>query len=143
MPLERSRVIPIGWEAHHRPVAESTQTAWCRITRDGTGPGTWNESKNQYDPPPRETVYGQLSCRIQELSLPQRQQTGQQQVSSRDYRISVLITALAVLVGDVVEVTGGDATLDPSLIGRPLVVTDIQRGSLTWQRDLIAIDNLG
>lgn len=143
MPLQGSRVIPAGWEAHHRPVAEGTQTAWCRITRAGAGEGTWNPTKKQYDPPPRETVYENLSCRVQELALPQVQEAGQQYVSSRDYRVSVPIAALAVLVEDEVEVTGGDPSLDASLVGRPLTITDIQRGSLTWERDLICIDKLG
>lgn len=143
MPLERSRVIPVGWEAHHRPVAEGTMTAKCRITRASTSNGTWNDATNQYDPPAREVVYETLACRVQELSLPQVQETGQQRVSSRDYRVSLPITALAVLVDDVLEVLGGDDTLDASLVDRPLVITDIQRGSLTWQRDVICIDNLG
>lgn len=143
MPRPNTRVIPAGWEAHHRPTAEQTMTARCRITRDGTGQGTWNDATKQYDPPPRQVVYETLACRVQELSLPQVQEAGQQRVPSRDYRVVVPITAAAVLVHDQVEVTGGDPTLDPSLIGRPLVITDIQRGSLTWERDLVAIDSLG
>ena len=118
-------------------------TAKCRITRASTSNGTWNDATNQYDPPAREVVYETLACRVQELSLPQVQETGQQRVSSRDYRVSLPITALAVLVDDVLEVLGGDDTLDASLVDRPLVITDIQRGSLTWQRDVICIDNLG
>lgn len=143
MPLEGSRVIPAGWEGHHRPVAEATMTAKCRITRAGTGPGTWNPSSNQYDPPAREVVYETLGCRVQELSLPQVQEAGQQRVSSRDYRVSLPIAAVAVLVDDVIEVISGDATLDASLVGRPLVITDVQRGSLMWERDVICIDTLG
>jgi hypothetical protein len=143
MPRPGSRVIPVGWEAHHRPVAEGTMTARCRITRAGAGQGTWNDTTKQYDPPTRQVVYETLACRVQELSMPRVQEAGQQRVSSRDYRVVVPITAAAVLINDWVEVTGGDPTLDPSLIGRHLVITDVQRGSLTWERDLVAIDNLG
>lgn len=143
MPFPGSRVIPAGWEAHHRPVAESTQTARCQITRAGTGPGTWNPATNEFDPPQRQVIYPDLSCRVQQLNQPQVSSTGQQQVSTHDYRVSVPIAAAAVLLDDRVEITGGDTTLDPTLIGRPLVVTDVQRGSLTWERDLICIDNLG
>jgi hypothetical protein len=118
-------------------------TARCRITRAGSGEGTWNPDRNEYDPPARQVVYETLPCRVQELSLPQTQEAGQQRVPSRDYRVVVPISAGAVLINDWAEITGGDPALDPSLVGRHLVITDIQRGSLTWERDLVAIDNLG
>lgn len=145
MPLENSRVIPAGWEAHHRPVAEATFTARCRITRTGAGQGTWNESRKQYDPPARVTVYETLPCRVQQLTLPNVYDTALQKVSTHDYRVSVPIAVAAVLIDDWIEIVGGDDTLDQTLLDpdRHLVITDVQRGSLMWERDLIAIDNLG
>lgn len=145
MPLDGSRVIPAGWEAHHRPVAESTFTARCRITRAGSGQGTWNESRKQYDPPAREVVYETLPCRVQQLTLPNVYDSALQKVSTHDYRVSVPISAVAVLLDDWIEIVSGDDTLDPTLLddGRHLTITDVQRGSLMWERDLVAIDNLG
>jgi hypothetical protein len=35
-----------------------------------------------------------------------------------------------------------DTANDPTLVGRELRVTDIQRGSLLFQRDVVATDNL-
>lgn len=146
MPRPGSRVIPAGWQSHHRPVVEGTWTAWCTIDGPGTGEGTWNDETNQYDPPGRVILHTQVPCRVQQHTLPQAADVGTQQVSSHDYLVVVPISITDAAVDQRVTVTGSrdqDDPVDPSLIGRPLVITDVQRGSLTWERDLIAIDNLG
>jgi hypothetical protein len=146
MPFPGSRVIPAGWQTHHRPVVEGTWTAWCTIDAPGTGQGTWNDETKQYDPPARVVLHVQVPCRVQQLTQPQAADVGTQQVSSHDYLIVVPASITDAAVDHHVTLTGSrDQTdpVDPSLIGRPLVVTDVQRGSLLWERDLIAIDNLG
>ena len=146
MPLDGSRVIPVGWQAHHRPVVEGTWTALCTIDKAGEGQGEWNTETNEYDPPARVVLHTLVPCRVQQHTLPQASDVGTQKVSSHDYLVVVPIEIADVEVDHEVTVTGSrDAQdpVDPSLIGRPLVITDVQRGSLMWERDLIAIDNLG
>lgn len=146
MPLDGSRVIPSGWQKHHRPVVEGTWTAWCTIDTVGEGPGEWNDETNEYDPPARVVLHTQVPCRVQQHTLPQASDVGTQRVSSHDYLVVVPIEIADAEVDQQVTVTGSRDTsdpVDPSLIGRPLVITDVQRGSLMWERDLIAIDNLG
>lgn len=146
MPRPGSQVVPAGWQKHHRPVAEGTWTAWCTIDTAGEGAGTWNAATNEYDPPARIVLHTQVPCRVQQHTLPQASDVGTQQVSSHDYLVVVPVEITDAEVDQQVTVTGSrDATdpVDPSLIGRPLVITDVQRGSLIWERDLIAIDNLG
>lgn len=143
MPFPSSRVTPAAWEAHHRPVAEGTFTARCTIDAAGEGPGTWNDTTNEYDPPARIVLHTNVPCRVQQQKQPQVSDVGTQQVTTHDYLVCVPISITDAAEGQCVTVNGGDSTLDPSLIGRPLVVTDVQRGSLLWERDLICIDNLG
>jgi hypothetical protein len=140
-----STVIPPGWEAHHRPTAEGTFTALCEISADPVGQGPWNDDIGDYDPAPRVVLYSNLPCRVQELRQPQEARTGDQRVTSHDYLVPVPASTTNVAVGHQIKVTGflrtGEG--DPSLLGRPLVVTDVQRGSTIFQRDLICIDHLG
>jgi hypothetical protein len=145
MPLPGTRAFPTGWEAHHRPTAEATFTALCEITADPVGQGPWNPDTGTYDPAPRVVLHTGVPCRVQELRQPQEARTGEQRVTSHDYLVPVPASIANVAVGHQVKVTGfTDPTGgDPSLLGRPLVVTDVQRGSVIWERDLICIDNLG
>lgn len=144
MPVPGSRVIPTGWEQHHRPVAEGTFTAICRIDKAGAGQGTWNPTTSTYDPPARILLHDNEPCRVQELKQPTVSEVGHQQVTAQHYQVSVRSAITDVEPDHHVTVIGGlDPTLDPSLIGRPLVITTVQRGSVIWERDLLAIDNLG
>lgn len=146
MPFPNSRVIPAGWQTYHRPVAEGTWTALCTIDAPGVGPGTWNPVTMQNDPPARIVLHTNVPCRVQQHTLPQAADVGTQQVSSHDYLVVVPVTITDVAVDHCVTVTGSRDQMDPvdpSLIGRLLVITDVQRGSLLWERDLVAIDNLG
>lgn len=142
MPLEGSRVIPAGWVEHHRPVAEATFVGAKIRLRDPAGDtqGEWDDDTGTY-PTVKATPYFDGPCRVQQQKQPQVGSTGQQRITSHDYLIAVPITVTTVAVGHVGEVYECDA--DPSLVGRPLKVTDVLRGSLAWERDLIAIDQLG
>jgi hypothetical protein len=136
MPRPGSRVIAAGWEAHHRPVAESTFTAIITFKRpDGApvfDPDTGTTTQ------PTVTVYSG-PCRIQELQREHTTIDPAQRITIRRYQVSLTIQATGLRLDDVGTV---DAANDPSLIGRGLRVIDVQRGSLTFQRDLIVTDNL-
>lgn len=79
-------------------------------------------------------------CRAQQQKQPQVGTTGGQRVSTHDYLITVPAAVIQAKVGHLGEIY---ECSDPSLIGRRLKVTDVQRGSLIWERDLICIDDLG
>lgn len=137
MPLEGSRVIPSGWEAHHRPVLETTWTATVTFRRlTGTpvhDPATGSTSQES-------TVVYAGPCRIQnnETTSAGSMVAGAQKITSHDYQVSGPVE-MNLKVDDVGTV---DSANDPTLVGRELTVTDVQRGSLLFQRDVICTDNL-
>lgn len=134
-----STVIHPAWEQHHRPAAESVQTAEAALTRPDP------DAPPVFDPDTGSTTRAVLTvytgaCRLQALDVGDNAAlTGEQQVTSHTYRVSLPYTADPA-VGDTLTVT---ASSDPTLVGRMLRVTDVTRGSLVWQRDLIATDDLG
>lgn len=141
--LPNHRVIPAGWQAAHRPTAESTMTGVCRIhTADGPP-----EYPSQ-TPTPGALYADGVPCRIQQQVGERDAEAATQQVHTRDY----LVTVPLALFPDVpVTDTGPYLTLtgylpghdgDPTLVGRALKVTSIQRGTLLWERDLVCTDDL-
>jgi hypothetical protein len=141
MPRPGSQVIPAGWSAHHQPVAEGTMTARCTIDRAGDGPPVWNDDTGAYDPIPRVVLHADVPCRIQQWKQPLVADVGQQELTTHHYLIPVPVYITDVAVGQQVLVTTNPD--DPSLVGRRLDITDVQRGSLAWERDLVCLDHLG
>lgn len=142
MPFPGSRVIPNGWSAHHRPVAEGTMTARVRFRDPAQDTkGEFDDSNGKF-PTTKATPYLDTACRAQQQKQPQVATTGQQKISTHDYLIAVPIdgtsTVRAGHIGVIYECPD-----DPTLIGRELRITDVQRGSLMWERDLICTDHLG
>lgn len=142
MPFPRTRVIPVGWAKHHRPAAEGTMTARVRFRdpeQDEEGPF---DNSTGTRPVVKADPYLDTWCRAQQQKQPQVATTGEQRVSTHDYLIAVPIAGTTVLaVGHVGVIY--ECPDDPSLVGREIKVTDVQRGSLMWERDLICIDHLG
>jgi hypothetical protein len=136
MPRPGSRVIPGGWEAHHRPVAEATFTAAITFKRPNGAP-VFDSTKGETTQP-TVTIYSG-SCRIQELPREHTTIAAAERITWRRYRVSLTIAATGLRLDDVGTV---DAANDPSLIGRGLRVIDVERGSLTFQRDLTCTDDL-
>lgn len=137
MGLNRTTIIPPGWEAHHRPVARSTMTGECRVIRPGA-PGGYPD----FEPAP-ETVLVETVCRVQQQNRPGRVNAEGQLVDSRDYLVT--IPADAWPAGTVVDDTGPILVVDgyrpghagdPDLIGRHLHVEQVLHGTLRWERDL-------
>lgn len=117
-------------------------TAVCTIRLPGAVQGPWNATTGQYTSTPHAPYYTG-PCRVQQLHQPNEVSAGEQRVSTHDYLVPVPAAVTAVELGHILTVTAGGPDLDPSLIGRLLTVTDIQRGSLTWERDLTCTDDLG
>ena len=140
MPFPGSKVIPSGWSAHHQPVAEGTMTGACTI-RDpkATVTGPFDPDTGTFPKAPAPPYYTG-ACRAQQQRQPQEATTGGEEITTHDYLVPVPASVTGVKLGHVVKIT---AAVDASLVGRVLQVTDIQRGSEIWERDLICIDHLG
>lgn len=83
-------------------------------------------------------------CRVQELNASGRAVPTDQPVFERDYLVSIPIDGAPEIRageqdGDYGKVTDCE---DPLLIGRILNVTDVQHGSLMFERDIICTDTL-
>ena len=133
-------VIPPGWEAHHKPVADGTRTAEVEVWTGPSGP-EW-----VWDPDTKDEVrdHGTLitagTARIQRLQTESETTAGEQDVTTRRYLVT-LDREIGPGLTDRSHIhvtTSGD----PLLNGRWLAVLDIQGGSLRWERDLICEDNL-
>lgn len=139
MPLPGTRIFPSGWSEHHRPSTETALTSTCRITREGSGAGT-SEPDGSWTPPARTSIYTG-PCRVAAKgtvagSAENRVVSGERQITERDYLVQILDSAAEIQVGDIVEITENEA--DPAMTGLRFRVTDIQFGSQSWLRDLIA-----
>lgn len=131
-----SRVIPAGWEEHHRPVLATTRTATITFRRI-SGPPVHDPATGSTDQP-RAVVFSG-PCRIQEHQLNVHSTVaGAELITTHTYHVSLSVEA-DLRQNDIGTV---DASDDPTFVGRELRVNDIQRGSLLFQRDVICIDDL-
>ncbi|MDI3330700.1 MAG: DUF6093 family protein [Micrococcus sp.] len=141
--LPNHQAIPAGWADHHRPVAVSTMTGICKVNGPD-GPPVWPSET----PSPGETYAIDVPCRVQQQVGEQTVEAAAQQVSTKDYLVTLPLDAFPDLPvtdeGPYVTVTGYKPGHDgdPTLIGRRLKVTSVQRGTLVWERDLICTDDL-
>lgn len=126
-----TQVIPTGWEAGHRPVADKTHRAATVQLRH---PGT----RQAFDPDTEQMVevpnepYWTGPARIQALDTRDqvRITAGDRDVVIR-YDVSITADALPA-VNDLVTVTEID---DAQLGGRTLLVAQITGGSLRFERN--------
>ncbi|MEO9246463.1 DUF6093 family protein [Citricoccus nitrophenolicus] len=143
MGLPNHQVIPPHWQDHHRPVAESTMTALCRV-HGPDGPPVWPD----VTPSPGPVYAADVPCRVQQQVGEQSAEAATQEVHTRDYLVTVPLSRFPDLPvtdsGPYITVTGYKPGHegDPHLIGRRLKVNSIQRGSLVWERDLVCTDDL-
>lgn len=144
MPIPGYKVIPDGWAAHHRPVANSTMTYLCDIYLPGGAapypePAGWDGLK---------LLKADVPCRVQELNRPTATTTVEQPTRVRDYLVTLPLDGLPdIPVGERGAILKNfrpksPADADPQLAKRTLRAIDIQHGSLMWERDLICTDNL-
>jgi len=141
MPFPGTRVIPPGWDAHHRPVAEGAQTSTGRAYRfNSTGVFNNATGKTEYfDPVP---VYGTAETaapmRIVRDGVDTRVVIGEREVIQRSYIVTLPASAAEILVNDMVV---AETASDPLLPGLKLYVRDVRYGSQVWERDLVC-DNV-
>lgn len=121
------------------PVANATMTVRCLIH----GPdlkGVRDRVTNITPPPTPGPLKFSGAARVQRLNREQEQANAGQQVTIADYLIAIQFDANGIQPDDIVTIAQAS---DTDLTGRRLTVTGVMKGSLRWQRDLLAIDNLG
>lgn len=139
--LPGTRVIPKGWEAHHRPVAESTMTGRADLFSTGA-PAEYG----QWDTPTSTALAQDIPVRVQRMKGNDRLDTPGELVDVRQLLVTMPLDrwprGLTVTdAGPYLVVTGyapGHAG-DPDLVGRRLRVTGAMRGTLVWERDLTCV----
>lgn len=130
-PLRNSRVIPVAWAEHHRPVANGTMTEPCTIRRISAGPPPYPKPVG-WD---TGTQVHAALCRVQELKREGGSVPGEQPTTERQYLITIpVVDAPAFRSGE-----RGDVV---HALGRQFRIASIMAGSLLWELDLICIDNL-
>jgi len=138
MPLEDSRVVPVGWEAHHRPVLATTRTATITFRR-ASGPAVFDPATGSTSQPKTVVFTGQVRLQHHEIGTASATVAGAEKVTAHRYQVSGPVE-MDLLTDDVGTV---DDCNDPTLVGRELRVVDLQRGSLLFERTVLCIDNLG
>lgn len=141
MPFPGTSVIPGGWDAHHRLVAEGAQTSTGRVYRYNSE-GVFNDATGKtayHDPDP---VYGTAEegapMRIVRDGVDTTILIGEREVIKRSYIVTLPAAAPEILVNDMVV---AEAASDPLLPGKELYVRDVRFGSQVWERDLVC-DNV-
>lgn len=125
-----TRVIPPGWEAGHRPVADKThRAATIQLRHPGTTQA-WSDADQEMVEVPLDP-YWTGPARVTALAT-----RDQVKITAGDrevvIRYDVAVTAdVAPAIDDLVTVTEVD---DPHLLDRSLLVAQITGGSLQFER---------
>lgn len=130
--MPRGKVIPGGWAAYHRPVANGTMTATLTIYAPDTS--TYDEDARM-NVPSNGTERWSGKGRIQQHNFESNFIVGGQEIRSRAYLVAVDAEVNNVEVNDVVRVSSLN---DQDLF--EMVVMSVEKGSERFQRDLICLD---
>jgi hypothetical protein len=134
MPLPNTQVIPDNWEAWHEPVVIGTMTGAVRVLRPdftGTRDGTTGR-----------TVFAQPTLIYEGPARVQKRDIGEANIKMAADRIATLSPYLVVVGKACPLVMVRDRVLilaaggDPDAVGVMLDVTDVSRGTLTFERDI-------
>lgn len=138
----RRTIITAAWSAHHRPIVAGTRTATVTLRRPGGTPGAFDPVTGTRPSTPFPPYYTG-AARVQVLPAAEQDQlTGEQEVSTLGYAVTLDHEVAGVQVDDLCTVITVDDNGDAELIGRALVVEAIQRGSLHWERRLLCTDDM-
>lgn len=136
MPFPGSRVIPAGWAEHHLPVLVTTRTAVVTFRRF-SGPPVHDPVTGSTSRPTAVVCSGTFRIQAYQTNA-QNTDAAAQRITTHAYQLSGAVD-VDLKVDDVGTV---DVCADSTLVGRELRVTDIQRGSLLFERTFTATDNL-
>lgn len=137
MPFPGSRVVPPGWEEHHRPVLATTWTATITFRRF-SGPPAFDPVTGSTSRPKTVVYSGPVRLQHHEVGTAGSTVAGAEQITTHRYQVSGPVE-MDLEKDDVGTV---DTANDPTMVGRELLVLDIQRGSLLFERDVICTENL-
>lgn len=135
------RVIPAGWEERHAAVMVGTQTATVTIRDTPTDGETWvwDPVLKKSMPAVGAILHEEVTARLQRLREEIVTIAGGQEVTVHRYLIALPRDTAGVGVGCTIRV---DTSTDPDLTGQTLHVVDEMRGSLRFERHLLAVDHL-
>lgn len=124
-PFPNAKVIPDGWAAHHRPVAEGTMKTPAVFYRLADGPAPFPEPPGWTG----KTAIWTAKVRVQALTSEQRAaDAAEQTVSLRQYLVTAPVSGPALKVGQRAD--------QVHVLGRVLRIVDITPGTYLWEMDL-------
>lgn len=140
-PLPNTRTVPRGWSKHHAPAARGAMNATVTVTdpRRAT-PGAFDPETGSRGAATPFVVVAGADARVQEIDASRAGNLGEQPVGVRLYLVQLPMTCPAVHLDYIVTVTA--CANDAHLVGRPLVVKDVQYGSERFTRDLVCSDTV-
>lgn len=124
-------MIPVNWEAGHRPVAEKTMTATIELRHPGTVQA-WSEPVQQMVAVPRDPYFTGV-CRVQALATKAAEVSIAEDPETVASYLVTVSASVRPLEKDLGTVT---ASNDPELDNGVLVVGQVVRGSVRFERDL-------
>lgn len=135
----RSEVIPANWAAHHVPTVGRTRTAGAELYA-GADPGWVGSPSGELVRDLGPLVWSGL-VRFQQLGRSGEVPAGEQDDSYHEYL--VVLPEDFDLATTFVWVKIVSPTDDALALNRLFKVTDVQLGSLRWERDVHVTDVLG
>lgn len=130
-PLPSSRVIPVGWSEHHRPVAKGSMTGELEVLQ--VRPRT-----SIADTGGTVVLAAEVPCRVQQLNRSTNSAAAGQAAPLRDYLVTLphdtAVDFTPGVPGQTLRITKAD---NPRHVGLTLTVKQVMAGSLTWELGLI------
>ena len=138
--MVKHQLIPDGWELRHGTVLTGSHTATVTITAPPEGEAwVWDEELGRSVPAVGEVLHDSIAARVQRLREEGTEPAGEQAATTQRHLIALNRDVYGVGVGCAVHI---DASSDPDLTGQTLFVVDELRGSLRFERHLLALDHL-
>ena len=139
--MVRLKLIPDGWEARHAAVLTGSRTATVDIYSPPPDGELWvyDAALEQTVPARGPLLHRQQQARVQRLREEGTAPAGGQTATVQRHLVALDRDIDGVGVGCQIDVT---ASTDPDLTGQTLHVVDELRGSLRFERHLLALDHL-
>ncbi len=139
MPLPGTRVIPLGWSAHHQPVAQGALNGAGTVYDPDLRTTGWDTETESVTVVEGTPVYagalGIMSTNAENATV-----QADDVVRTREYLVRFPAACPWLREGLIVKVTNGHAD-NEDLTGRELVVVDAQLGTERFQRDVVCRDS--
>ena len=143
MPFDTTKVIPDDWSQHHAPVAAGGMNATVRIYNPADDVPGWDPVTESQTLVHGAPVYDG-PARVQELNRPDHATQADQDVTSHQYLVQLVMDAAHIEKGWALVVS--ECANDPDVVAwtatREAVINDVQHGSERFTRDIGATINL-